>query len=189
MKRAFILAAALCVLALGAVSPASAQGMYTTSCPAGSQLVAFVNYSVTGESITGRDGTTWATANYTRTLLVFRVGTGNGKTTYCANWRDTGAFTTVGSTSPGGSGSVAAGITGTFSRTGVTTTFSAKWRPAAPTSGSLGVFASPVDWTSFYFDDVSGLDLVWYVSLFQTPANGAWGSRTGFPSYCDITSV
>jgi hypothetical protein len=144
-----------------------------------------VTYSVTGESVTGRDGNVWATANYGRTLLVFGVG----KNSYCANWRDTGTFTTVAGKSPGGSGSVAAGITGTFSRTGVTTTFSARWRPNAPTTGSLGVFASPVDWTSFYFDDVSGLDLAWYANLFQTPANGAWGSRTGFPSYCDITSV
>jgi hypothetical protein len=186
MKRAITLAAALCALALGAVSPASAHGTYTTSCPAGSQLVASVTYSVTGESITGRDGTVWATGSYTRTLLVFRVGPGKN---YCANYRDSGTFTTIGSTSPGGSGFVAAGITGTFSRTGVTTTFSAKWRPSVPTTGSLGTFASPPDWVDFFFSDVSGLDLVWYANVFQTPANGAWGSRTGFASYCDITSV
>jgi hypothetical protein len=159
--------------------------MYTTSCPAGSQLVASVTYSVAGESIKGRDGNVWAIANYNRTLLVFRVG----KNSYCANWRDTGTFTTIAGESPGGSGSVGAGITGTFSRTGVTTTFSARWQPNAPTSGSLGALASPVDWTSFYFSDVSGLDLVWYANVFQTPGNGSWGSRTGFPSYCDITSV
>jgi hypothetical protein len=185
MKRAITLAAALSVLALGAVSPASAHATYTTSCPAGSQLVASVTYSVTGEPVTGRDGNVWATASYSRTLLVFRVGTSS----YCANWRDTGTFTTVAGKSPGGSGSVAAGIAGTFNRTGVTTTFAARWQPTAPTTGSLGALASPVDWTSFYFTDVSGLGLVWYAHLFQTPANGAWGSRTGFPSYCDIKSV
>jgi hypothetical protein len=185
MKRALTLAATLCVLALGAVSTASARSQYTTSCPAYSPLVAYVSYAVAGEPVAGADSNVWATADYTRTLQVFRVA----KDTYCATWRDSGTFVTVAGESPGGTGTVDAGITGKFARTAVTTNFTARWQPRAVTSGALGTFAAPFDWFSFYFSNVQGLDLVWYSNLYTTPANGAWGSRTGYPSYCDITSA
>jgi hypothetical protein len=185
MKRAFILAAALCALALGAVSPASALGTYTTSCPAFSQPVASVSYLVTDDPVTGADGNVWASADYTRTLQLYRVT----KNTYCATWRDSGTFVTVAGESPAGTGIVDAGIAGRLTRTAVTTNFTATWLPAAPRSGALGTFAGPFDWTSLYFSDVEGLDLVWYSNLHMTPANGAWGSRTGYPSFCDIVSA
>jgi hypothetical protein len=185
MKRAFILAATLCVLALGAVSTASARGMYTTTCPAYSQLVASVTYLVTGDPVTGADGNVWATADYTRMLQVYRVS----KNTYCATWRDSGTFVTVAGPSPAGTGTVDAGIIGKLTRTAVTTNFNATWQPKASTSGTLGTLAAPADATSLYFSNVQGLDLVWYSNLYLTPANGAWGSRTGFPSYCDIVSA
>jgi hypothetical protein len=184
MKRAFTLAAALCVLALGAVSSASALGTYTTSCPAYSQLVGSGSYVVTGDPVTDANGNVWATANYTRTLQVYRVpGTRN---TYCATWRDSGTFVTVEGQSPGGTGTVAAGIAGRLTRTAVTTNFTATFVPGAPTSG---VFAGPFDWTSLFFSNVQGFGLVWYSNLYTTLTNGSWGSRTGFPSYCDIVSA
>ena len=185
MKRAFILAAALCVLALGAVSPASAVGTYTTSCPAYSQLVASVSYAVTGDPVNDANGNVWATASYTRTLQVYRVP--GSKNTYCATWRDSGTFVTVAGDSPGGTGTVDAGIVGRLTRTAVTTNFTATFQPRAGTSGALGTAAA--DWTSFYFNNVQGFGLVWYSNLYLTPLNGAWGSRTGFPSYCDIVSA
>jgi hypothetical protein len=184
MKRAFTLAAALCVLALGAVSSASARGTYTTSCPAYSQLVVNVTYVVTGDPVTGVDpNNVWATADYTRTLQVYRVA----KNTYCATWRDSGTFVTVAGQSPGGTGTVDDWIVGKLTRTAVTTNFTATWQPGAATSGPLG--AGPSDWTSLYFGNVQGLGLVWYSNLYTTLANGAWGSRTGYPSYCDIVSA
>jgi hypothetical protein len=185
MKRALTLAAALCVLALGAVSTASARGMYTTTCPAYSQLVVSVSYLVTGEPVTGANSNVWATADYTRTLQIYKVA----KNSYCATWRDSGTFVTVAGQSPAGTGTVDAGIIGKLTRTAVTTNFTATWQPAAPRSGALGTFAAPFDWTSIYFSNVQGLDLVWYSNLYLTPANSAWGSRTGYPSYCDIVSA
>jgi hypothetical protein len=182
MKRVLSMAAALCVLALGAASFASARGAYTTSCPAYSPQVASVTYAVTGEPVTGAGGNVWSSASYKRTLMIYRVS----KNSYCATWRDTGTFTTLAGTSPGGTGTVGDGISGTLTRTAVTTNFTATWQPSAATSGFLGTYAAPVDWTSFYFSNVQGLDLVWFANLYGTPAHGAWGSRTGFPSYCDI---
>src|SRR5207245_1407055 len=152
MKRALISAAALCVLALGTVSTASGRATLTTTCPSGSQVVANVIIPVTGDPVTDANGNVWATATYTRTLIVFRVT----KDTYCATWRDTGTFTTTGSQSPGGTGDLGPGITGTLTRTGTTNTFTATWQPSAATSGTLTPQAGPFDWPSPYFSDVQG---------------------------------
>ena len=182
MKRAFISAAALCVLALGMASTASARSTYTTTCPAYSPLVAYVVIPVTGDPVTDANGNVWATATYTRTLMVFRVT----KTTYCATWRDSGTFVTTGSTSPGGTGELAAGVVGKLTRSATTNTFTATWQPSAPTSGTVPPQSGPFDWTSLYFSNVQGLSLNWYSNLYTTAANGSWGSRSGYPSYCDI---
>jgi hypothetical protein len=179
MKRAFGFAAvALCALALGAASTASASGLISTSCPAGSQPVASGSVLVTGDPVTGADpSNVWATADYTRAFQLYHV---NGHD-FCVTWRDTGTFTTVGGTSPAGRGSVAAGVTGYLNRTRVET-FSGTWQPHGATNGSD-------DLLSAYFDGVSDVNVTWYADLYLTPANGNWGSRTGFPSYCDIVSV
>jgi hypothetical protein len=183
MKRAFTLAAALCVLALGTVSTASAKATYSTTCPAYSQLVASTTYLVTGDPVTGADpSNVWATADYTRTLQIYKVPA--TKNTYCALWRDLGTFTTTGGTSPAGSHTVEAGITGKLTRSRVEM-FTGTWRP--PT-GPIGPFDGPVDVLTLYFTDVSGVTVTWYADVYITPLNGSWGSRSGFPSYCDIVS-
>ena len=67
------------------------------------------------DPVTGVDpANVWATADYTRTLQVYRVA----KNTYCATWRDSGTFVTVAGQSPGGTGTVAKnGKSGTVSIT------------------------------------------------------------------------
>jgi hypothetical protein len=178
MKRALgIAAAALCALALGATSTASAHGLITTSCPYGSQLIASGSTAVAGDPVTGADpSNVWATADYTRTFQIYRV---SGHT-FCATWRDSGTFTTVGGTSPGGTSDVAAGVTGNLTRTRVQT-FSGVFQPnGVPVGGDV---------LDAYFSWVSDVNVTWYVDLYTTSANGAWGSRTGFPSYCDITGA
>lgn len=185
MKRALLAAAAFCVLALGVVSPASARGLISTTCPAGSQLIAYGSTVVAGDPVTGADASNvWATANYTRTFQLYRLGAHS----FCATWRDSGTFTTVGGTSPAGTGTVAPGVTGTLTRTRVET-FTATWQPTVPTSGSIGLQFGPFDLLSLYFTSVSGVSVTWYTELYVTPASGAWGSRTGYPSYCDILTL
>ena len=184
MKRVITLAAALCVLALGAATTASATVAYSTTCPAGSQLISYASYAVTGEPVTGADpNNVWATANYTRTFQIYRVT----KNTYCAVWRDSGTFVTVGSTSPGGTGRVDAGIVGTLTRSHVEI-FQGTWQPQVGTSGFLGTFPAPVDTLTLYFTNVSGVTVTWYADIYVAPGSGSWGSRSGYPSYCDIVS-
>jgi hypothetical protein len=185
MKRALTITAALFLVALGTTSSASARGMITTGCPWSATLIAGVSYGVTGEPVQGASGNVWATADYTRTVAIYRVGKGS----YCAARRDTGSFTTLAGASPGGRGTVAAGISGRLTRTAVTTTFTATWQPSKPTSGYLGSYPAPADWTSFYFGDVQGLDLVWWANAYLTSTNGCWANLTGYPSIGDILSA
>jgi hypothetical protein len=184
MKRALSITAAFLLVALATTSSASARTTITTGCPWNAPLIASGSYGVTDEPVQGIKENVWATANYTRTIAVYRVSTSS----YCVAWRDTGSFTTVAGPSPGGSGTVAAGISGPLTRTGVTTNFTATWQPNVPTSGYLGSYPAPVDWTSFYFGNVQGLDLVWWTNSYRTSANGCWANRTGYPSIGDILS-
>jgi hypothetical protein len=185
MKLVTTMAAAISLLALSTTSSAVA-GTTTiiTGCPAYAPLIAGVTFNVTGEQVTGSRGNVWATADYRRLLGIYRVG----RNSYCATWRDTGTFTTVEGPAPGSWGWLDGGIPGTLVRTAVTTNFTATWNPKKPTSGYIGTYEAPVDWTSFYFDGVQGLDLVWWSNLYQTLTNGCWANRTGYPSIGNIAS-
>jgi hypothetical protein len=184
MKRVLTTAAAISLLALAATSSGVAATI-TTSCPSTASLIAAISFTVSDEPVAGRYGNIWATADYTRTVAVYRVTKGS----FCAAWRDTGMFTTLDGMSPGGGGTVAAGISGPFVRSGVTTVFSGTWDPNGPTSGFIGGLASGGDWTTLYFDSVSGLGAVWWAGIYQTAANGCWANRTGYPSLGDIRTA
>jgi hypothetical protein len=184
MKLILTMAAAISLLALSTTSSAGATTTIVTACPSYAPLIAGVSFNVTGEQVTGSRGNVWATADYKRTLGIYRVG----KDLYCATWRDTGIFTTVEGPSPGPWGWLDGGIPGTLTRTAVTTNFTATWHPRMPTSGYIGTYAAPVDWTSFFFGDVAEPDLVWWSNLYQTATNGCWANRTGYPSIGNIAS-
>jgi hypothetical protein len=185
MRRVVTLAAAFAVVALTLTSSAFARASVVTGCPSTASVIANVSYTVAGDPVTGRAGNVWANATYTRTLVIYRVS----RNSYCALWRDSGTFTTVAaSPSPGGSGSVKAGITGTATRTAITTNFTARWRPEGPTSGSLGAHDASFNWVDVYFDDVEGYGLVWTYGMYSTSLNGCWGTRIDYASIGDITS-
>ena len=65
------------------------------------------------------DGNAWAFDNYARRLVVVRTGPGQ----FCAITRYLGNFTTNAGTSPGGTGTVPDGLTGSFAGGYRTTTF------------------------------------------------------------------
>ena len=182
--RVLTSAAAVAVVALTLASPSFARASIVTGCPSTATVIATGTYVVAGDPVTGRYGNVWATASYTRTLVIYRVSAN----TYCALWRDSGTFTTVpADPSPGGTGSVGAGITGTATRTAVTTNFTATWQPSVPTSGSLGVHDPSFDWLSQYFGNVQGYGLAWSYGMYSSASHGCWGTRIDYPSIGDIT--
>jgi hypothetical protein len=187
MYRVLAGAAAIGLAALGLTSTALAGATVSSTCPSATVLIAAPTYTTTGEALVGSRGNVWAYATYTRQLQIYRVTT--KADTYCATMRDTGTFTTVPGPSPGGKGTVIAGITGTLGRVLTTSSFSGRWRPEEPLTGPVGAYPPDVDWTDWYFDDVSGFGMPYWSLSARSPANGCWSSRTDNPNLGDIRST
>jgi hypothetical protein len=183
MKRVLTSAAILGLAALASASGAFARSS-ASICPS-APLAAYVTYTVGSDPIAGSSGTTtWAFGSYTRTLLIYRYGA----TTFCAMWRDYGSFTTVAGPSPGGTGLVAADVSGRMIRNTVSTVFDAQWKGTAPTRGSLDTSGAQIDWLQLYFDNVRGLGVAYAAGLFQS-AYGCWSYKFGAPDTGDIVTT
>jgi hypothetical protein len=181
MKRVLILCGM--VLALGALPPAAARADIG---PCTGTRVAYVSLKVANEPLVSSDGTTWATATYTRAIVVYRVNSG----AFCAMTQDSGSFTTTGGTSPGGTATLPAGLTGTISRS-THASFTAGWSPRFATSGFIGIFYGTAswtdDWTSLFFTDVSSFELTWEGVIFQLSGHGCFAFRLDLGLYRDLT--
>ena len=80
-----------------------------TACPAGSPLIN-VNQKIFNDIDSGVLGNYWAYDDIVRHITVVSLGGNN----YCASVQYQGSFTTINGSSPGGTGTVAAGVIGTF---------------------------------------------------------------------------
>ncbi len=180
----------LCVL-LSAASVVAAPGEHlnwgaqlhtgASACPSG-PLVINVVEKVLNDDDSGVAGNAWALDDFVRQIQV--VDTGGG--TFCATVSYQGSFTTFAGISPGGTGVVGAGVVGTFEGGYASTLFSAtlKSTPGARVRGSIGTFdyrcdaafncPGFVDWTTLYFDNVSGFGLAWWGWTYHAGNNGSW---------------
>ena len=80
-----------------------------SSCPAGT-LVINVIQKVTGDADSGVAGNAWAFDDYVRRIQVIQTASGS----FCATVSYQGSFTTNAGPSPQNTGTVAAGVVGTF---------------------------------------------------------------------------
>jgi hypothetical protein len=155
-----------------------------------------VEQKVTNDVDTGTKGNVWAFDSYERSIKVWQLGTNN----FCTIVHYRGDFRTVAGTSPGGSGTVADGITGHFEggyRMDFNGTLVA--HPSRKTHGSIGAFDYRCDktgncpgsvyWVTLYFNNVTGDDFDWWGWLYKAGKNGTWlnsidgakGDITGAP--------
>src|SRR6266852_9382558 len=130
----------------------------SSECPSGPLVINAVQ-KVVNDDDSGVAGNAWALDDFVRQIQV--VDTGGG--TFCATVSYHGSFTTFAGISPGGTGSVDAGVVGTFEGGYVSTQFSAtlKSAPLARVRGSIGTFdyqcddalncPDPFDRTTLYF--------------------------------------
>lgn len=186
MRRIAVGAVAALVFAL-AVSHAAAGSptlnhgarLNRAQCPAG-KLVVNVNEAVLNDVDSGIAGNNWAYDDVVRHIQVVQVA----PNTFCATVKYDGLFTTVEGTSPGATGTLTAGVRGTFQGGYVTTIFTGTLRPGAPVRGSLGTIdyqcdvnancPGYVDWSDELFDHVSGFDLAWWGWIYRAGDNGTW---------------
>ena len=130
----------------------------------------------------GVNGNYWAYDDLRRHIQVWQTGTN----AYCAVVRDQGSFTTVAGDSPGGSTTIAAGITGTF-KGGYTAriTGTLKATPGASTRGFIGDFDYQCDastgncpgyvsWPDLYFNTGSTFDYISWGWIYHGGNNGRW---------------
>ncbi len=123
--------------------------------------------------------------NFSRQIQVWALPEGG----FCAVLKYQGSFTTVAGTSPGGNSTVGAGVKGTFEGGYRSTVFTGALKsvPAVSTRGNIGLFnygcdpligqsscSGYVDWTTLYFDSVSGFDLAWWGWVYHGGNNGSW---------------
>lgn len=154
-------------------------------CPAGKQVINVV-HKVKNDGDSAVGGGFWALDSYTRRIQVIETGPG----TYCVVLSYQGSFVTGDHSSPSGTGTIIAGIKGSFQggarRTG---TGVLNPSPAFPRTGNLGTLdydcdleldsgdystcSGLFDWKTTYFTSQSfGYD--WWGWIYRTARNGTW---------------
>jgi len=184
MKHLALLFAALLATA---VTAATALGGHGNSGPPqcgafGDKLVVNVTYSLTNDFDSGVHGNAWANDTIGRHVQVWQ----SGSTTFCAVINDNGSFVTFAGDSPGGTGTVSAGIKGQINGGYVTTMFTGTLDPSPTykTHGNLGTFdlqctdayTCPGAHPSFlsYFTGSPAWDYVNWGWTYHTAKNGNW---------------
>ena len=136
-----------------------------TACPAGPPLIN-VNQKISDDIDSGVLGNYWAYDEIVRHITVVSLGSNK----YCASVQYQGSFTTVNGSSPGGTGTIADGVIGTF-QGGYTADFTGTFNPTVKTKGSIGtvdyacnastgICPGYVDWTKQFFTGVGGFNQV-----------------------------
>ena len=135
-----------CLLACGALaaSVSAAPGLKLDKqdigpkqCNAGAKLVVDVHFKILNDADSGFGGNYWANDNLDRHLRIWQ----QGPTAFCAQVEDHGKFVTYAGTSPGGAGTVSAGITGNIEG-GYIAQITGTFAPPSDlaTRGDLGTF-------------------------------------------------
>lgn len=150
----------------------------------GAKLVINVVQQVTQDIDSGVAGN-WAYDQYNRHIQVWQLTTNS----FCAVVKYTGSFSTVNGPSPGGTGTVAGGVTGTMEGGYRTTVFTADLMttPVWKTKGNLGSFNYGCDatsgicddtvrvfWGDKYFTNIIGFNFAWWGWVYHAGDNGSW---------------
>jgi hypothetical protein len=168
-----------------------ASGFQASACGGGSPIVD-VTYrfrnSVDTASLDRAHPRYWAYDSGAARYRVWKVGDER----FCQISDLTGTFTAVSGSSPNGSGSISAGITGSF-RGGTRATFSGTFDPGIATSGDLGTFDSSCEisddraaatcdgdggFATDFFPERRDWTPVWEVWLYNGGAHGTWLQTT-----------
>ncbi len=185
MKKFLVVAS---VVGAGALIPAAPA--VASSCPSG-DLVVNVYQTVLDDAAVGAAANVWASTSYARNIRVVKYKGQN----YCAQLHFGGSFLSTSGISPGATGLIGAGVTGRAWGFSTSKTFSGKWRPTMPTSGTLPTvdfacgFSTScpgyVDWRSYYFRETSGYELAAWAWAYDGGDLGKFVNRDS-GTYGDI---
>lgn len=157
-----------------------------SECPNGA-LIINVTEKITNDFDSGTGGNNWPLDDFVRHIKVIETSPG----VFCATVSYQGDFTTLAGKSPGNTGTVGAGVVGTFEGGYIAIRFTGipLSSPLANTNGSIGSFnygcdtdpSCPgyVDWTTQYFSSTSGFNLDWWGWIYHAGNNGSWVNSSG----------
>jgi len=170
-----VVAAVLATLSLVGASAA----VKPDSCPTDKPLVVDSYFTAENSADYGADGHVWALDAGTRFIKIWRLG-GNA---YCLYYHDVGTFTTFAGLSPEGTGTVPAGVTGTFDGTLYLRIYGT-FAPTVPTTGFIGNFdaqcgqdgtcAGSIPNSRVYFPSRRYLDIGAFTAAYDGGACGNW---------------
>ena len=167
-RLAALSAVVAAVLATLSVVGASA-GAQPDGCPTDKPLVVDSYFTAENSSDTGPDGHVWALDAGTRFIRIWRLG-GDA---YCLQIHDVGTFTTFAGLSPEGTGTVRAGVTGTFDATAYLRLYG-KFAPTVPTTGFLGNFDAQCQQDGTCAGDILHIGPSYFPTGFQNVDPGAF---------------
>ena len=168
-KLAGLSAVVAAVLATAALVDASAATVKPDSCPTDEQPVVDSYFTAENSADTGPDGHVWALDAGIRFIRIWRLG-GDA---YCVQFHEVGTFTTFAGLSPEGTGTVRAGVTGSFDGTTYFRDYG-KFAPTVPTTGFLGNFDAQCQQDGTCAGDILHIRPSYFPSGFQHVDPGAF---------------
>ncbi len=137
-----------------------------------------VTFKVTNDSDSGIAGNVWANDNYNKKVQVWQQSDGS----FCAIVKYQGQFVTYSGPSPENTGTVDAGVQGTFEG-GYQAAFDGTFSPTLATNGNLGSYnyacngtynCSAFDWVSAYFSNNTYFNQPYWAWNYHAGKNGSW---------------
>lgn len=190
--RRILLAVALCLgLMAGGVPSASAAPTDLDSCPTDRPTLYDVTIGNTNVADFGARGNVWALDSYLQHVQVWRIGQNH----YCFRIEYDGTWTSVAGISPGGTGTISAGLTGTLHGLRILR-LTGEFNPQYPLSGHVADF----DWQcgadgtctgqrpspGMYFSPITSVNSTWSEFHAMSATNGSWHQIKN-SDYGDIT--
>ena len=193
MKKLFVAILATGVLSLFvAIIPAFAapapsdhtnfgSTLNASTCNTSGSPVVNITFKVTNDSDSGVAGNAWANDNYNKHVQVWQQSDGS----FCAIAKYQGQFVTFAGPSPENTGTVGAGVKGTFEG-GYQATFNGTLNPNLPTKGNIGSFdyqcngtftcPGSYDWAGAYFGSTADatFNQPYWAWNYHAGNNGSW---------------
>jgi hypothetical protein len=173
------LASAMPATAAPAVHNNSGAQLNASQCNTGGAPLINATFKVVNDADSGVAGNAWAMDSYTKHVQVWAQSAG----TYCAIVKYAGQFVTNAGASPQNTGTIAAGVKGTFEG-GYQATFNGTFAPTMKTNGNIGTFdfqcdtsfncPGYFDWVGAYFPGYSSFNIPYWAWTYHAGNNGSW---------------
>ena len=155
------------------------QQLNASQCDTSGKPIVNVTFKVTNDADSGVAGNVWANDNYNKKVQVWQ----QTDASFCSIVKYEGQFVTYAGPSPQNTGTVGAGVNGTFEG-GYQATFDGTFAPSLKTNGNIGsydyacngTFTCPgaFDWVGAYFTGNTYFNQPYWAWNYHAGNNGSW---------------